>query len=66
MKNKGKIKIIKRKNKKNKQRKMLKAEERPAVKTLIKAEVLLGRKGSRQMHIKTNNFWRRKASHWSN
>ena len=65
------------KNKKNKKNnkgiirkikigKSLKPKVRPARKTAIKAEVLLGRKGSHQLHIKTTNFWRRKASHWPN
>ena len=44
---------------------MLKAEERPAVKTVNKAEVRPAGKTS-TMYIKTNNFWRRKTSHWPN
>ena len=46
-KNKKNKKNNKRKNKNNNNRKMFKAEGRPARKTAIKAEVLLGRKGSR-------------------
>ena len=44
---------------------MLKAEERPAVKTVNKAEVRPAGKTS-TMYIKTINFWRRKTSHWPN
>ena len=44
---------------------MLKAEERPAVKTVIKAEVRPAGKTS-TMYIKAINFWRRKTSHWPN
>ena len=60
------------KNKENKKKKIiqikrgkgLKPKVSPARKTATKAEALPGRNGSRQVFIKTINFWRHKASHW--